>query len=334
MALVSLGDMAQSFLLRSQNARLKAGLQHHGQELSTGRVQDVGRHLAGDFGPLAGLGRSLARLDAFKIATTETGLLGTAMQSALAAIGDQASTLAPTLLATAQGGLPAHFDAIGAEARSRFGTALSRLNTQVGDRSLFAGIKTGGPAVADAATILAELKTAAAGALTAADVAQAVSDWFDAPGGFGTIGYLGSPDPLDPVIIGEGETAELDITAADPAVRETLKGLAMAALLGEGVLAGNPAARGALATRAGEQLIGAQTDWTALQARLGLAQENIASAETRNNAESAALQIARADLLAADPYEAATALQATQTQLETLYAITARLSRLHLTEYL
>jgi len=73
---------------------------------------------------------------------------------------------------------------------------------------------------------------------------------------------------------------------------------------------------------------------TALQARLGVAQERISSAEIRNAAESSALQIARSDLLAIDPYDTATALQATQTQLETLYSITARLTRLNLTDYL
>ena len=36
----------------------------------------------------------------------------------------------------------------------------------------------------------------------------------------------------------------------------------------------------------------------------------------------------------ADPYRTATDLQAAQTRLETLYVLTARLSRLNLTEYL
>ena len=36
----------------------------------------------------------------------------------------------------------------------------------------------------------------------------------------------------------------------------------------------------------------------------------------------------------ADPYRTATDLQAAHTRLETLYVLTARLSRLNLTEYL
>ena len=54
----------------------------------------------------------------------------------------------------------------------------------------------------------------------------------------------------------------------------------------------------------------------------------------RNAAEASALQIARNGLVAADPYDTATAIQAVQTQIETLYTLTARLSRLSLTDYL
>jgi flagellar hook-associated protein 3 FlgL len=46
------------------------------------------------------------------------------------------------------------------------------------------------------------------------------------------------------------------------------------------------------------------------------------------------LEIARADLVAIDPFEAATRMEAAQTQLETLYSVTARLSRLSLVDFL
>jgi len=60
----------------------------------------------------------------------------------------------------------------------------------------------------------------------------------------------------------------------------------------------------------------------------------IDGATARNTAESSALELARAELIAIDPYKAATDLTSVQTQLETLYALTARLSRLSLVEYL
>ena len=57
-------------------------------------------------------------------------------------------------------------------------------------------------------------------------------------------------------------------------------------------------------------------------------------ASARNGAETSALEIARTDILAIDPYRTATELQSTETRLETLYTLTARLSRLSLSEYL
>ena len=46
------------------------------------------------------------------------------------------------------------------------------------------------------------------------------------------------------------------------------------------------------------------------------------------------LQVSRNDIRSADPYQTATALTEVQTQIETLFAVTARLSRLNLVDYL
>ena len=45
-------------------------------------------------------------------------------------------------------------------------------------------------------------------------------------------------------------------------------------------------------------------------------------------------ELRRRGIVAADPFETANALEAAKTQLETLYALTARLSRLNLADYL
>ena len=60
----------------------------------------------------------------------------------------------------------------------------------------------------------------------------------------------------------------------------------------------------------------------------------VEQADTRNGAQQTALSLARSNLVAADPYETASALTQTEGNLQTLYALTARLSRLSLTDYL
>lgn len=333
MAQVSLGDMAQAFTLRRQNMALKAELETRSNELTTGRVADLAARVKGDFAPLNAIDATLSRLGAYGAVTTETGLFSEAMQSALTTIDMITSDLSPLLLNAAFSASPAMVDTLGADAMQKFETAISTLNIRVGDRTVFAGQATQGPALIDAQAILTALDTAISGALNAPDVVAAVTDWFDAPGGYLATAYLGGA-ALAPLAIAQGETASLSISAADPEIRDTLKGLAMAALLDRGALAGVPTARAELASLAGESLVNSQAGRTNLAARLGIVEAQIETAKARNGAETSALQIARVGIGAVDPFEAASKLEATQTQLETLYTLTARLSRLSLADFL
>ena len=70
------------------------------------------------------------------------------------------------------------------------------------------------------------------------------------------------------------------------------------------------------------------------RARVGMAEAAIAAAQTQNASEKAGLEIMRNDLIAADPFEAATRLEETNRQLESIYLITARIARLNLANYL
>jgi len=333
MALISIGDLAQSLMLRRQNSDMKADLQTLAAEMTTGHAADTARRVNGDFAPLGAIDASLARLRAYDGATTEAALRAGAMQTVLTTIDGLATDLAPALLQPLAAGQEAQVAILGADARQKFDTVVAALNTSVSGRTLFSGQATDSPALADSETLLATLESAISGAVSAADVEVAVANWFDDPGGFAAMAYLGA-DPQDGVPIAPNEVAAITITAMDPAVRNTLKGLAMAALLDRGALAGVPAARTGLARRAGESLISSQAGRTNLAADLGMVEARIEAATARNAAESAALQIARAAMVEVDPYESATRLEATQTQLETLYAITARLSRLNLMDFL
>jgi len=145
--------------------------------------------------------------------------------------------------------------------------------------------------------------------------------------------YQGGP-PTGPIPIAPGEEADASITALDPAFRETLAGLAMAALLDRGLLSGQTSARADLAQKAGMVLYSSEEKRAILAARLGTVEKQIEDAKTRNSAEDTALKIARGEIAAADPFEAASRLKELQMQLEALYLITSRVSRLSLAEYI
>lgn len=333
--LTSFGDLAQAFQSQRQSATLKSTAARLTTELTTGRSQDPARTLSGDFGPLAELGRSLSGLEAFRLASAEAARFSGTMQSVVGRLQSLGSDSAPVLLQAGTSGGAAFVDAAGAVARQSLDAALSALNTRDGGRSVFAGIASNGPAVVDSQALLATLAPIVAAETTAAGVVQAIESFFDAPtGGFGDLGYLGADTALAPFRVAPGEAVQLDVTANDPALRETLKGLVIGALLDEGVFAGDPLARADLAQNAGERLLTADAGLAQLQGRIGTAEARIAATEARIASEMAGLELRRAEIVGVDSYETATALQQTQAQLEVLFTVTARLSTLKLSDFL
>lgn len=333
MSMISLGDLAQNFMLRRQNTDLKADLQRLSTELTTGNAADTGRQVRGDYTPLAGIDASLSRLLGYQSTTSEAALLSGAMQTVLGTVESMTSTLGPQLLAASSGTTATQVNAIGAEARQKLETSLALYNTDLAGRSLFAGVSTDGAATVSADALLATLETEIIGATTGADIESRVTNWFNSPTGYAAAGYLGGAS-LAPVSVAPGDAANLGFTAADAGIRNTLQGLAMAALLDRGALSGNMAERASLARRAGESLINSATARADMAARLGTVEAQIESATVRNSAETSALQIARNGITAIDPYETASRLEATNQQLETLYTLTARISRLSLVDFL
>lgn len=327
------GDGSTVAALRRLTSGLKADIGRYATESTTGIAQDLGAHLRGDLRPLAGLQADLARLSAYRTNVATATLFAGTIQTALDKLDTSASDYAAALVTAAGSSQPAEIEAVLGEGQGRFEAAVSALNTRIGDRSLLAGQGLKGAALASASDILDRLEALVAGATGADDVEDAVSQWFSDPSGFATEGYLGDA-PLQPVEVAPGEAVRLEITAADPALRGTLAALAMAALLDRGVLAGSDTARADLGRRAGEQLMSCQTERSQLAARLGTVEGALADAATRVESEASALEIARAELVAVDTYETATRLQAAQGQLETLYAVTVRLSRLSLVDFL
>jgi flagellar hook-associated protein 3 FlgL len=333
MVTTSVGDMARSFAFRSKNLDLKTDLQRLSTEMTTGQTTDIARKFSGDISLVSGLDTSLAKIAGYRAQTQEAGLFATTMQTSLQTIDSFALSLRQSLLTVSAGSGAAQIVGLGGEAQQTLKSTIAALNTAVSGRSLFAGVETASVPVGPPEGILTALDAATAGAISVQEVVAAVSNWFDDPAGFAAQAYRGGA-PLEPVTVAPGETARLDITATDPAIRDTLKGIALAALLGRGLFTGQPDLQKSLAEAAATNLMQSQTPRLDLSARLGVVEAQISRAETRNSSEETALQIARNDLTSVDPYTAATQLQATQTQLETIYALTARMSHLSLLDYL
>jgi flagellar hook-associated protein 3 FlgL len=335
MTSLGFGDVAQFNRLRQDGSRLQQDLQRLTAELSSGQQLDQGRAVGGDFAALADLSRTLRLQTAFAQSIAEAGIDANARQTALERIEAGIDDLAPRILGLATGGSLRDLSLSIAEAPARFDQAVAALNTRVAGKSIFAGDAPDRAAVIPAAAMLDQLRPLADAATTAADMIAVVETWFLDPGnGFDTLAWQGGEGPAAPALLGEGQEEQAGVTAREPALREILAGLALLALAAEGTGPGEEAERRSVATAASARLERGGDALIRLRSDLGASQARIEEARVAAEAARAGAEMERARLTAADPYQAATELQAVQTRLEQLYILTARLSRLTLSEYL
>ncbi len=336
MTVQSIGDQARAFAMQAATNRIKTTMATLTAELSSGEVADLGSRLQGNTQNLAGIEARLAALAQFGRNAAEAAAHTKGMQDALSSVQTMSNKMGQGLYLEPQAATDELIATRSAEAASTLQAVIGQLNGSVGQRFLFSGTASDTPPLTAAETILTALTTQVAGLTTAADVAQAVSNWFDAPsgsGGFVDVAYQGgSGGQLVP--IGESTTITLTTTALSPAIRDSLKGLATAAMVDRGALAGNGAEARILLQSAGKGLLDNSPSLIAEMSRVGYAQQVIASAQTEGTAATATLQIARNTLREADPLATSTALSDAETRLQTLYSVVGRLSQLKLVDYL
>ena len=334
MNLNSIGDLAQGLRLRNHNTDMRQTLMRVGNEVSSGRVADPVDRLDGHFAYLSQIEHDLVMAASFGTSAKEVQIATSTMQNALGRISDASDSLVATLALASTASGPTDVSVVAGDARGALDGVVAALNTSVAGRHVFSGVAVTDKPLASADELLSALRTAISAEISPANALAAADTFFDPGGGFETLIYQGSTTSLAPVQLGAGESADLDLRADHQAFRDTLRNVAVAALADDPALSLNDAGRRALFDDLLDGLLSAKDDQVTVQADLGFAEERIERANTRIEAEVTSLRLARNDLLAVDPYEAATELEAVQGQLETLYAVTARLSRLSLVNYL
>lgn len=335
MPYVSVGDLALTFQNRRQNVQMKTDLSRLAGELASGKISNLSTAITGDLSPIVEIERSLTANLAYSTAAKEAAHFTLNMQTILGNVQDRSSKLGPTFLTASSAATPMLIQTATADAKEQFNAAVSSINTQIAGRYAFSGAATDSPPLADAGVILTALQGLVAAETTATGIQAAVDVWFDTPGGgFETIGYTGSSNPLAAFRVSESQSVSVDVTAANPEVRSVLKAFAMAALVGEGALAADHAERTALTRLTGELLMSGEYSLASVRTNIGSDEAEIDNAIGRNESEKLAMEIARTEISAIDPYRTATEIEAVKTQLETMYTLTVRLSRLSLAEYL
>lgn len=335
MAISLMGDMRQHLITARQNTSLKSELNTLVQELTSGEKTDLTSHLGGDQSTLAGLDRQLQLLGQFEQSNAEVGQFLSMMQTALSGIESNRDIASTTLLSINASSTPSQIENAADVARASFDATVRNLNLRSGSKAMFGGNSFGTNPLVDPETMMADLQNVVSGLTSAPDINAAIDAWFDTPsGGFDANGYQGDTTGYTSRATSADQFIEINVRADDPAIRDTLKSLAIGALAGDPSLNFGSDTRQKLQEQAGVDLLTQASEIAGLQARIGHAEQRVEQASVQISAQASSYSIARNELVAADPFETATRLQSVQLQLETHYTLTARLSRLSLTEYL
>lgn len=334
MSIGSLGDLAQSYAMQSRTTALKIDIQRLTLELSSGQVADVRAAVGGNIAYVNDLERSLTKLDGYDLAAQEAGQFADGVQTVLTRVGDLTTSFRDTLLTAGSSALSETSSSILTQANETFESVVNAMNTSVGGRVLLGGTSTDTKPIGEVDDILAALSTAVAGAGTVDDILTAAQVWFDDPAGFGSVGYLGSDTSLAPMSLSNNDSVQFDLRGDDQVFRDTLRNLAVVAIAANPALALSDAQQSELFQKSTDSVVIANNAIIDVQAQIGFSESRIETIKVRHSAERSSLEIARNDLLSADPYQAATELEQVQFQLQSLYAITARMSQLSLVNYL
>lgn len=337
MAISSIGDQARAFAFRAATGRLKTSLHVLSQELSTGQVADLGQRLSGNSKTLHSIEARLKMTEQYQRNAAEAAAITGAMQEVFEGTLSLASDLSISLLAEPTAPTSDLLAVRAEEVALAFATVVSRLNGAVAGQHLFSGLHTDQSPLISADAMLDQLEVATAGLSTAVDIAQVVSDWFDAApggGGFLDVAYRGTIGDSRQIKVASDSVIGFSTDAASPALRQLMKGLATTALVDRGVLSGQHSERRVLMTTGAHLLIDNDTRLISEMSRIGLSQQMIGQAQARNATSLSILQTGRNEIRQADAYETSAALKEVEGQLSTIYAVAARLSDLKLVEYL
>ncbi len=334
MNMTSIGDLAQSLMLRHRSHEIKQTISTLTDELSTGQVSDVSARLGGDYSYLTDIDRNLARLGGFSIAASEAAFFAEASQNSLGRLHDLSTSLSGSLISLDTAAQTPVREHMSRQAAADIETAISALNGTIGGRSLFGGVATDRAPLASGEAMMTELRTLVTGLGSAAAVQTALDTWFDDPAGFKAVMYNGADQTLAPSRVGPGQEVALTLKADDAAFRDTLKNMALAALAADPATGFDPGIQSDLLLAAGTGLLSSQDRLAGVRADVGFAQARIEEAGIRNASARTGLEYARGALLEADPYETATRLEEVQFQLESLYTVTVRSSQLSLLNFM
>jgi flagellar hook-associated protein 3 FlgL len=351
MSELHISTLASYLQLNSSIRSLRQSLIDGQQELSTGRKADLMAALGTRTADAVDLRNAYDEITEFKSTADLVGTRLDVMQTALGSIKDAVDKARVQVLTASS---PVTRQQLPAMARTAIEQINSLLNTQIEGRSLFAGIETDTRAMQALAAVNASTGyspqqavdqvianlgpiTDAASALAVANGPDGIGSIFDGSNSdpnlrFTSTFYNGATTGTITARLDRGYQIDYGVRADDPAIREALQGLYMLAAVPAGSVPDD--AYTAWQNEALTHLNNGFEGIIGVAAEVGYKQSAVAEVATRHQSTIAQINTQIVNLEQADPYETAAKLNQLQTQLEATFQVTARLSKLTLTNYL
>jgi flagellar hook-associated protein 3 FlgL len=344
-----ISSTALSDATRTSLMKLQRQLADAQREVTTGRLADPGLSLGYQTGQTVSLRREHARLQSISETNNLVASRLDASQAALKALAENAQTFLGQLAAGSNGAADPRM--LQQQARAALSTFANLLGATFQGASLFAGINTDVQPIADynrqpppaSAQAVANAFFAAFGitqsdagvsAISATDMQTFVDGSF--AGLFNAAAWNGTwsqaSDQYVKSRISISELIETSVNANDVAFRKLASAFTMLADLGTDKL--GQAAYQVVVDAAMRATSEALEGITRLQAKLGTAQERIKNANERMSIQVSIITNHIGVLEGVDPYEASNRVASLMTQVETAYAMTARIHKMTLLDYL
>jgi flagellar hook-associated protein 3 FlgL len=330
-------------VMRGQGALIKAQ-----KEATTGFVFDSGLALGARTSQTVSFARELERIKAIVDTNGVISSRLSATQEGLNHISDLAQSLMSTLTTNLAGKTTSQVSV--AEANRTLSTLNSILNTNLNGEYLFAGIntddkpfkgfETGSSSKAAYDTAFANYLSATPGATAAnpfptpADADNFVTTYMDPMfmGAGWSVEWSNASDQRISSRIALNEKIDSSVTANHSGIRK----LAMASTIISQTLSGDmdDAVHGRLIESAMSMVGEALAELTQLRAETGMTQKRVTEASERLEAQTDIFERHLLKMEGVDPYEAATRAKDLLGDIETSYALTARIQQLSLLKFI
>lgn len=300
-------------------------------ETVTGRHEDITAHTKGNVGQAHLLKKAVDDVAAYQENLTFAIGRASATQTSLDSITTDSSRISTSALAAAERDDFAVLRTSANEARAAITTIFAALNGSVGGRALFGGDVAEQFPLTSPEQLLTDIETIVGGAADAATAEALIDTYFNDPaGGFATNIYQGGAGTAPEVEIAPGLRIDVSAKANDQSIKDMLRGLVSLAVFENAGFADAQAFAQDGATRALES----ESSFIELRARIGIGETRLEVARSRYADEEAALTTLFNQQTARDPFEAASQLKLLESQLESSFLLTARLSQLSIANYL